>query len=83
MPRGVLFYHVFHVVRFQRFSKSLACDKILELHGNKTNTDRQYCKNIIMTNREHIIINITEIGGVHHCGYVNMHSVLSAIMKFV
>lgn len=35
MPRRILLYHIFHVVRFQRFSKSLACDKILELHGKK------------------------------------------------
>lgn len=38
VARGVLLYHVFHVVRLQRLSKSLACDKILELHENKTSS---------------------------------------------
>lgn len=35
VARWILFYNIFNVVRLQRLSKSLACDKILELHGNR------------------------------------------------
>lgn len=35
MPRRVLLNHIFNIVRLQRLPKSLACEKILQLHGTQ------------------------------------------------